>query len=99
MINILYLKSVFLNSHNDNDATLIRMIYAKKILIFASSRDTQMRNELYLMLGSSYTVKRCLESFLYTLWLFNIAMENPLSIEVLVGKSSINGAIFHGYVK
>ena len=56
MINILYLNQFFLNIHNDNDATLIRMIYANKILIFASSRDTQMRNELYLMLGSSYTV-------------------------------------------
>ena len=26
-----------------------------------------------------------------TIWLFNIAMENPLEIEVLMGKSSING--------
>ena len=26
-----------------------------------------------------------------TLWLFNIAMENPLKMEVLMGKSSING--------
>ena len=26
-----------------------------------------------------------------TLWLFNIAMENPLYMEVLMGKSSING--------
>jgi hypothetical protein len=26
-----------------------------------------------------------------TIWLFNIAMENPLQIEVLMGKSSING--------
>jgi hypothetical protein len=26
-----------------------------------------------------------------TLWLFNIAMENPLYIEVLMGTSSING--------
>jgi hypothetical protein len=25
-----------------------------------------------------------------TLWLFNIAMENPLQMEVLMGKSSIN---------
>jgi len=26
-----------------------------------------------------------------TIWLFNIAMENPLQMEVLMGKSSING--------
>jgi hypothetical protein len=26
-----------------------------------------------------------------TIWLFNIAMENPLNMEVLMGKSSING--------
>ena len=26
----------------------------------------------------------------YTLWLFNIAMENPLLMEVLMGKSTIN---------
>ena len=26
-----------------------------------------------------------------TIWLFNIAMENPLYMEVLMGKSSING--------
>ena len=26
-----------------------------------------------------------------TLWLFNIAMENPLQMEVLIGQSSING--------
>jgi hypothetical protein len=25
------------------------------------------------------------------IWLFNIAMENPLQMEVLIGKSSING--------
>jgi hypothetical protein len=29
---------------------------------------------------------------LYTLWLFNIAMENHLKMEVLMGKSSRNGA-------
>ena len=35
-----------------------------------------------------------------TIWLFSIAMENPLQMEVLMGKSSINKwAIFHGYVK
>ena len=28
----------------------------------------------------------------HTIWLFNIAMENPLYMEVLVGKSSINGS-------
>ena len=28
------------------------------------------------------------------LWLFNIAMENPLYMEVLMGKSSINGSFF-----
>ena len=33
-INVLYLNQFFLNSHNDNDATLIRMIYANTILIF-----------------------------------------------------------------
>ena len=27
----------------------------------------------------------------YTIWLFNIAMENPFYMEVLMGKSSING--------
>ena len=27
----------------------------------------------------------------YTLWLFSIAMENPLYMEVFIGKSSING--------
>ena len=27
----------------------------------------------------------------YTLWLFNIAMENPLYMEVLMGKPSTNG--------
>ena len=27
---------------------------------------------------------------IYTFWLFNIAMENPLQMEVLTGKSSIN---------
>ena len=27
----------------------------------------------------------------FTIWLFNIAMENPLWMEVLPGKSSING--------
>jgi hypothetical protein len=26
-----------------------------------------------------------------TIWLFNIAMENPLNMEVLMGKSSKNG--------
>ena len=26
-----------------------------------------------------------------TIWLFNIAMENPLQMEVLMRKSSING--------
>jgi hypothetical protein len=26
-----------------------------------------------------------------TIWLFNIAMENPSEMEVLIGKSSING--------
>ena len=26
-----------------------------------------------------------------TIWLFNIAMENPLEMVVLMGKSSING--------
>jgi hypothetical protein len=35
---------------------------------------------------------------LITLWLFNIAMENPLKTEVLTGKSSIK-PMFHGYVK
>jgi hypothetical protein len=30
-------------------------------------------------------------SLTYTLWLFNIAMENLLYMEVLMGKSSING--------
>jgi hypothetical protein len=28
---------------------------------------------------------------IFTIWLFNIAMENHLKIEVLIGKSSING--------
>ena len=45
-----------------------------------------------------------------TIWLFNIAMENSLKMEVLMGKSSINGlfsmamlnnqrviSIVHGY--
>ena len=27
----------------------------------------------------------------YTIWLFNIAMENPLQMGGLMGKSSING--------
>ena len=27
----------------------------------------------------------------FTIWLFNMAMENPLKMEVLMGKSSING--------
>jgi hypothetical protein len=27
----------------------------------------------------------------YTIWLFNIALENHLKMEVLMGKSSING--------
>ena len=31
------------------------------------------------------------ESMVDTIWLFNIAMENPLNMEVLMGKSSING--------
>jgi hypothetical protein len=26
-----------------------------------------------------------------TIWLFNIAMENPLDVEVLMGKSFVNG--------
>ena len=30
-------------------------------------------------------------SIIYTIWLFNIAMENPLQMKVLMGKSSING--------
>ena len=28
---------------------------------------------------------------MYTIWLFNIAMENPFQMEVLMWKSSING--------
>ena len=28
----------------------------------------------------------------FTIWLFNIAMENPLQMEVSMGKSSINGS-------
>ena len=35
----------------------------------------------------------------FTLWLFNIGMENPLSMVVLMGTSSIKWAIFHSYVK
>jgi hypothetical protein len=38
----------------------------------------------------------------FTIWLFNIAMENPSSMEVLNGfngKSIYKWAIFHGYVK
>jgi hypothetical protein len=29
--------------------------------------------------------------YIVTIWLFNIAMENPLYMEVLMGKSSKNG--------
>ena len=35
VVNMIYLNQRFFSSHNDIDATLIRMIYAKKILIFA----------------------------------------------------------------
>jgi hypothetical protein len=35
----------------------------------------------------------------YTFWLFNIALENHLKMEVLMGKSSINGPFTMRWLK
>ena len=36
---------------------------------------------------------------LYDLVIFNIAMENPISMEVCIGKIICTWAVFHGHVK
>ena len=40
--------------------------------------------------SSSRSVEISVDIYIYTIWLFNIAMENPWQMEVLMGKSSIN---------
>ena len=47
------------------------------------------RLDLTPRFGSDFQVPLSMDWF--TIWLFNIAMENPLKMEVLLGKSSING--------
>jgi hypothetical protein len=46
-------------------------------------------------MSHDYTIHHCLPHSVYTLWLFNIAMENGPFIDALPINSMV---IFHGYV-